>query len=149
LEPNEIRFRFLYALYQKTHGENTHDKIEPQEIISLGELDDLDKTSIITEVTYLNKEDLIAGDHTDGKKMPSYVSTTNWGIKTINQIMNETLSYFIQNPIDEISSILENIQSIESNQEKYELLLTHSKINSVLLNKLKEKIAALISNPGF
>ena len=97
----------------------------------------------------MNKEDLIGGDHTDGKKMPSYVSTTNWGIKTINQIMNETLLHFIQNPIDEISSILENIQSIESNQEKYELLLTRSKTNSVLLNKLKEKIAALISNPGF
>lgn len=149
MDINEIRFQFLYGLYQKANGEHTNDKFNTSDIVKIQNLDQVDEKSVINEITYLNREGLIGGDYADGKNFPSYVCTTNWGIETIEQIMNDTIAYFLQNPSKELSSKIEEIQKIESTLNQYENILKFSKVSLIFKNKLYEKISLLISDPGF
>jgi len=149
MDLNEIRFPFLYGLFQKANGEHVSDKFNTSEIVKMQNLDQVDEKSVIDEITYLNREGLIGGDYADGKNFPSYVCTTNWGIETIEQIMNDTIAYFLQNPSNEISPKLEEIQKIESTLDQYKNILEFSKSSDVFKNKLDEKISLLISDPGF
>jgi len=149
MNEHEIRFRFLFSLYQKNNGEQTSEQIDPLELIKMTGLESIEEGSLIKEVTYLNKEGLIGGDFADGKILPAYVSSTNWGIETIEQIMNEVLSYLVQNSNDELKNEIEKIQGEESSSKQNLRLWEYIQKESKLIEIINEKAARLISEPGF
>ena len=149
MDEDEIRFRFLHGLYQKTNGEHILEKLDPGEIIKTNGLEDVEENMVIKEVTYLNKEGLIGGDFADGKILPAYVSSTNWGIETVEQIMDESLSIFLEKTEGQTKNDIQTIQQEESTPKRYLNLWEYASQNSQFLSILKEKIARLISDPGF
>lgn len=149
MNEDEIRFRFLFGLYQKNNGEQTSERIDPHEITTMAGLEGVEESSLIREVTYLNKEGLIGGDFADGKILPAYVSTTNWGIETIEQIMGETLSYLVQNAIEEVKEEIEKIQREESTSKQNLRLWEYIQKEPKFKEIINEKAARLISEPGF
>ena len=146
---DEIRFRFLHGLYQKNNGEHVSEKLDPIEIIKTSGLDGIEENIMIKEVTYLNKEGLIGGDFADGKILPAYVSSTNWGIETVEQIMDESLSIFLKKTEGQTKNDIQIIQQEESTTKRYLSLWEYALKNSQFLSILEEKIAKLISDPGF
>ena len=149
MNEDEIRFRFLYGLYQKNNGEQTSERIDPHELTKMAGLEGIEESSLIREVTYLNKEGLIGGDFADGKILPAYVSTTNWGNETIEQIMSEMLSYLVQNDTGEVKDELEKIQGEESTSNQNLRLWEYIQREPKLKEIINEKAARLISDPGF
>jgi len=149
IKNDEIRFRFLFGLYQKNNGEHTSELIHPKDIFKSVGLDEVEEKSLIQEITYLNKEGLIGGDFTDGKLLPAYVSTTNWGIETIEEIMSESLAYYIQKSNNDIKDEIKQIEKKESLPKQYLNLWEYSQRDSKLREIINEKIAKLISDPEF
>ena len=149
MNEDEIRFRFLFGLYQKNNGEQTSERLDPHELIKMAGLERIEESSLIREVTYLNKEGLIGGDFADGKILPAYVSTTNWGNETIEQIMSEMLSYLVQNDTGEAKDELEKIQGEESTSNQNLRLWEYIQQKPRLKEIINEKAARLISEPGF
>jgi len=149
MNEDEIRFRFLFGLYQKNNGEHTSEVINPHEIVKISGLDTVEENLLLQEVTYLNKEGLIGGDFADGKILPAYVSTTNWGIETVEQIMDESLSIFLSSNNDKTKKEIESILLEESISKRYLELWEYALHDSHLRTIINEKIAKLISDPGF
>ena len=149
MNEDEIRFRFLFGIYQKNNGEQTSERIDPHEITKTTGLENVEENFLIPEVTYLNKEGLIGGDFVDGKILPAYVSSTNWGNETIEQIMSETLSYLVKNATEEDKGEIENIQNEESTAKQNLRLWEYIQKDPKLYEFINEKIAKLISDPGF
>ena len=149
MDEDEIRFRFLFGIYQKNNGEHTPELIDTYEIVKMSGLEQVDENLLINQVTYLNKESLIGGDFADGKILPTYVSTTNWGIETVEQIMNELMAFFNQNTTGKINEEIEKIQREESITKQYLNLWEYTQQDPKLKGIFKEKIAKLISDPGF
>jgi len=149
MNDDEIRFRFLHELYQKNNGVHTSELIDSSKIVQMSDLDTVDGSLIIRAVTYLNKEGLIGGDFADGKTLPSYVSTTNWGIETIELIMSESLANYIQESNYDVKDEIKQIEEEEFLPKQYLSLWEYSQRDSKLKEIINEKIAKLISDPGF
>jgi len=149
MNDDEIRYRFLHELYQKNNGVHTSELIDSSKIVQMSDLDTVDGSLIIRAVTYLNKEGLIGGDFADGKTLPSYVSTTNWGIETIEQIMSESLANYIQESNYDVKDEIKQIEEEEFLPKQYLSLWEYSQRDSKLKEIINEKIAKLISDPGF
>ena len=45
MNEDEIRFRFLFGLYQKNNGEQTSERIDPHEIIMMAGLEKVEENS--------------------------------------------------------------------------------------------------------
>ena len=149
MNDDEIKFRFLFGLYQKNNGTHSPELIDSWKIVQMLDLDKVEETLIINAVTYLNKEGLIGGDFADGKTLPSYVSTTNWGIETIEQIMSESLANYIQKLNYDVKDEIKQIEKEEFIPKQYLSLWEYSQRDSKLKEIINEKTARLISDPGF
>lgn len=149
MNEDEIKFCFLFGLYQKNNGEHTLELIDSCKIVQMLNLDKVEEALVITAVTYLNKEGLIGGDFADGKTIPSYVSTTNWGIETIEQIMSESLAKYIHESNNDIKDEIKQIEKEESLPKQYLNLWEFSQKDLKLKEIIDEKMAKLISDPGF
>ena len=149
MKEDEIRFRFLFGLYQKNNGEHTSELTDTNEIIKLSDLEEIEGNLLIQQITYLNKEGLIGGDYADGKILPAYVSTTNWGIETVEQIMDESLSKFLNSVDDKTKKEIESINLEENTAKRYLELCEYADHNLKLLTIINEKLVKLISDPGF
>ena len=146
---DEIKFRFLFGLYQKNNGAHSSELIDSCKIVEMLGLDKVEEILLINAVTFLNKEGLIGGDFADWKILPSYVSTTNWGIETIEQIMSESLANYIQELNYDVKDEIKQIEEEEFLPKQYLRLWEYSQRDLKLKEIINEKIARLISDPGF